>query len=85
MPNNMPPSPAITEVEARDWINQWGRVTQLLDIPWEASGGKVLEEIRRLQRAKQAAHTLAATAALQCGMNSALLFERLADIERATK
>ena len=66
-----------------DRDNQWGRVTELLGVPWESSGGKVLEEIRKLQRAVADCRRLSSSAGLECGLNAEALFERLAQIEKA--
>ena len=40
---------ALRDYSDTDWKNAWGRVTHLLDVPWEASAGKVCEEIRKLR------------------------------------
>jgi hypothetical protein len=66
-----------------DWENAWGRITQLLDVPWDASSGKVLEEIRKLQKTVDQCRRLSSSAAMECGIDAELLFERLAKIEKA--
>ena len=40
---------ALRDYSDTDWQKAWGRVTHLLDVPWEASAGKVCEEIRKLR------------------------------------
>lgn len=30
---------ALRDYSDTDWANAWGRVTHLLDVPWEASAG----------------------------------------------
>jgi hypothetical protein len=66
-----------------DHLNAWGRITQTLDIPWDASTGKVLEEISKLQKTVAGCRRLAASAAMECPYTANALFERLAEIERA--
>lgn len=66
-----------------DLINAWGRITEALGIPWDASAGKVVEEIRKLQKTVADCRGLAVTAAMECGANVDCLIERLADIEAA--
>jgi hypothetical protein len=63
-------------------VNAWGRVTQLLGIPWDASAGKACEEIRKLQKTIADVRGLAVTAAIECPFTDNALFERLAEIER---
>lgn len=66
-----------------DRDNTWGRVTESLGVPWDSSGGKVLEEIRKLQRAVRDCRRLSSSAATECGCTADALFERLAQIEKA--
>lgn len=63
-------------------LNAWGRITQALGIPWDSSSGKVLEEIRRLQKAITTCRRLASHAPQgDCSIDG--LFERLAEIQKA--
>ena len=75
--------PGPPKLDLCDWENAWGRITTLLEIPWDASGGKVLEEIRKLQSKVAECRRLSSSAAMECGMNAEALFERLARIEKA--
>ena len=71
--------------EICDYKNAWGRVTKLLDVPWDASGGKVCEEIRKLQRTVLDCRRLSSSAVNECGFRPDDLFERLAQIERVCR
>ena len=72
---------ALRDYSDTDWKNAWGRVTHLLDVPWEASAGKVCEEIRKLQSKVDECHKLSRSAAMECGGDFEAMFQRMARIE----
>lgn len=74
----------MNQPDPADLINAWGRVTEALGLPWGASTGKVVEEIRGLRNYLATCRHLAAAAPQgDCSVNG--LFERLAEIEKVAR
>lgn len=56
--------------ECADWKNGWGKVTSVLDLPWDCSAMKVVEEVRKLQSALNTCQRLASEAPQgDCGVD----------------